>query len=802
MFWNYLIIGLRNLIKQKLLSIINIASLALGVASCLLIFLFIQDETSFDAFHDKKDRLYRLDEVQSFPGTNTQNVALSMPGMAPALKRDYSEIVDVTRFWGRGKRLFRHNDNRLLVEKTATVDSNFLELFDYQILEGDRTRALDEPFAIVLTESIAKSFFGSQNAMGQTLQFDTFEYQVTGIIEDVPENSHLQFDLLMSMATIISDNPQFNEQFGSNFLNTYVLFDNNVNISDFESKMPDFLSRCMPPDEDDQRDVNDYYKLFYQPLADVHLGSMDIEHDYNNYRKFNGAYLDIFKIVGLFILLIACINFMNLITARAARRGKEIGVRKTIGAFKSQLFGQFLTESFILTFVAFFLGIGLAFIFSPLLNQLMDRQLSMLYFVRHPLILVGSFGFVLILGLLASIYPSSYMASFDPIRAIQGSQVGRRKSMFQNALVILQFGLAIAMIICTIVVVKQLFFMQNRDLGFNKDHIVLVDMNGEANQVFETLKTELKANSTVLGVTASGQRLGNNFHQWGFKLQTDSIRGLTPSNVNVDYDYLDVYEIELLKGRGFDKERARDKDYAFVINESFAKEIGIEDPIGVNAGHSWYEDDSLGTIIGVAKDFNFNSLHYDINTLAMVVHPDWGYDELSVKINSRNIESAIQHIKSTWNRLVPSWPFQYSFLDEHFEELYTSERHMKSIVTIMAFLAILIACMGLFGLAAIHVEQRTKEIGLRKVLGATISQIMAHLSKHFVILVVIAFLIFSPLTWFFMSNWLNSYAERISMSPIIYLIGFLIALGIAFSTISVHTLRSALANPVDSLRDD
>ena len=345
MFWNYLKVALRNSWKNKLISFINIFSLALGIAACLIIYLFIQDERSFDAFHTKKDQIFRLNEVQSFPGTNTQNVALSMPGMGPEISKDYPEVKEYTRFWGRGRQLYEKGDKRFIIEKSVIVDSTFLEVFDFKLISGDRTMVLDEPYSIVINTEVATKFFGDDEPLGASLTWGEHEYKVTGVMEKVPENSHLQFDVLISMTTHTSEHPDFNSQFGSNYVVTYLVFDPNANIKAFEKKMPDFLSRSMPPDEGNTNDVNDYYKLYFQSLSDVHLASMNIEHDYHNYRKFNGTYLDVFSMVGLFILLIATFNFMNLITARASHRWKEIGVRKSIGALKSQLFTQFAVES-------------------------------------------------------------------------------------------------------------------------------------------------------------------------------------------------------------------------------------------------------------------------------------------------------------------------------------------------------------------------------------------------------------------------------------------------------------------------
>ncbi len=800
MLLNYIKLAFRFIRKSPLLSTINIFSLALGTAACILIFLFVHDERDFEGFHSQKNNIYRLNEIQSFPGTNTQHVALSMPGLGPNLQKDYPEVIQYTRFWSLNKRLFEKDDKRFMVEKPIFVDSTFLEMFDFPMISGDRETCLDEPFSIVLTESVAQMFFGKEDPLGSSLKLREDLFKITGVLEDAPENSHLQYEMLVSANTMLAQDPNFNNIFGNNFLHTYLLMEPNTDVEAFEAKMPQFLTRHMPPTPNNPSDVNDFYQLYLQPLQDVHLASMHVEHDYQNYRKFNGAYLDIFVIVGIFILLIAAVNFMNLVTARASHRWKEIGVRKTVGAQKKQLFSQFVTESVLLSFFAFIFGMALAAACSPMIEFWMGRKLSMLFFLENPLWLIAAFLVTLLLGFMAGIYPAIYLASFKTIKILKGGEVKTPKSIFRSSMVVLQFGLAVAMIISTLLVVQQLNYVQNKDIGFNKEQILLVDMDRTANQAFNALKEEMLKSSHVTGVTASGQRIGNNFHQWGFKIRTDSVRQMTPSNLNVDFDYLDVYGIRLKEGRGFSKDYATDDGLAFVVNEKFAEELDLENAVGTQAGHSWYPDDSLGTIIGVAEDFNFNSLHYEINTLAMVVHPDWGYDELSVKINSQNVEAAIADIERIWTKMVPAWPFDYSFLDEHFAELYRSDRQMRSVITIMAFLAIFIACMGLFGLAAISMEKRVKEIGIRKILGASLVNIMVHLSKQYALLVIIAFLIFSPLCWWFINRWLDNFAFRISISPLVFLLGFLLAFGIALVTISYHTLRLAKANPIESLR--
>jgi putative ABC transport system permease protein len=795
MIKNYFLIALRNIRQSPLYAFINIFSLAVGLASCMVIYLFIQDERSFDSFHAKKPSLYRLDEVQSFTGTNVQKVALSMPGMAPNMAREFPEVVNFTRFMCRTKQLVERDEKKVLLPNLATVDSTFLDMFDFEVLQGDRATALDAPYSIMVTEATALRFFPTVDAaMGESLKFNTKEYKITGILRNVPEQSHMQFDALVSMTTLTSENKQFNDRWGSNFLNTYLLLSPGADVKALNDKFPAFLRRHM-----DDPDINKFYVLFLQRLEDVHLASTDIEHDYNNYRKFNGSYLDVFSIVGIFILIIAGLNFMNLTTARASHRWKEIGVRKSVGAKKLQLFTQFIFESTLMAFFALVLAFVIDLLFTPVINALIDRQLSLMTLVNEPVNLFYLVGLTLGLGLLTGIYPSFYMTSFTMSKVLKGGQ-SASTSLFRNGLVVVQFGLALAMIVSTLIVVQQLSYMNNKDLGFNKDQMMLIDMNEEANQKFEMLRTELKRNTLVRGVTASGQRLGENFHQSGFKIKADTgVFNITPSNVNVDYEYLDVYGIKIKEGRTFSKDVITDKDMAFIINESFAKELGLKETVGTQAGHSWYHNDSLGTIIGVAHDFNFNSLHYKINTLQMSVHPEWGYDEMSVKIDGARAEEAIAFIKDLWDKNV-NYPFEYSFLDAHFERLYRSDNQMSSVVTIMAVLAILISCMGLFGLAAITTLRKTKEIGIRKALGATETQITVLLSKGFAILIVISFVISSPVTYWLLLKWLDSFAYRVEINPLLFLLGGFVALSIALLTIGYHTIRSARANPVKALR--
>ncbi|MFK7952404.1 MAG: FtsX-like permease family protein [Ekhidna sp.] len=794
MLKNYLKSAWRNLMKYKGFSTINILSLSLGMAACMVIFLFIKDELSFDGFNSKKESIYRLCEVQSFPGTNTQNVALSMSGMGPTMMEEFPEIENFTRYQVFGEQLFQVNDKKILIGGIAGVDYNFLEIFDYPLIHGDKTTALDEKWHVVISEELAIKLFGRVDVLGETFIANEDQHIVSGVMENVPDNSHLQFDFLINMKSINS-NADFDNFFGYNNINTYFVLNDAADLSSMAERYPQYMIDHI------SEDINDTYKLFLQPLADVHLASTDIEHDYNNHRKFNGAYIDIFILVGIFILIIATLNFMNLTTARASNRAKEVGVRKAIGAMKGQLFNQFIVESLLLSTLALAFAIIIAFLSLPLLNNLIDRQLDLLHLFTNLKIAVIIISSTFILGILAGLYPSLYLSSFRPVIVLKGFKSYEKKSYFRSSLIVIQFSLALGMIVCTLVVLQQLMFMKDTDIGFSKDHIVLVELNSEASGQYEQMKKRLQEESNILGVTASGQRLGNNFHQWGFKVLKDTgIVDVVPSNIYVDYDYLDVYDINLVAGRNFSRDFSTDEGNAYIINQAFADDLGFENAVGERAAHGWYADDSLGTIIGVTENFNFNSLHYQVNNLSIVVHSDWGYNEMSVKINGENVAQSIQDIERVYNEFVVDYPIKYEFLDDHIQKLYESDQQMGSVITIIAVLSIFIGCMGLFGLASISIQRRIKEVGIRKVMGASIIELMTILSKNFALMILIAFVIATPVTFVFLSSWLENFAYRIEINPLIFILGGFLALIIALSTISYHVLKAARANPVNSLK--
>jgi putative ABC transport system permease protein len=540
------------------------------------------------------------------------------------------------------------------------------------------------------------------------------------------------------------------------------------------------------------------YQLYLQPLHDVHLGSMQVTHDYNNWQKFDGKYIFVFSLLAIFVLIIAAINFMNLSTARSASRSKEVGVRKAIGAHHTQLARQFLGESILLSFIALLFAVIIAESALPLLNAISRRALELKLF-DDPSLLPGMIGFTFLLGLVAGFYPALFLSSFQAVEVLKERMpAGGRKAGLRNVLVVAQFAIAIALIAGTALTVRQFRFMRDRDPGFQRDQIVLLKMNETSNRKYELLKEEFLRNAAVLAVTASGQRLGNNIHQNSARTKGDSAEiSLSPSHLHVAQNFIEFYGLEMVAGRAFFEQIPTDKRFAYIVNEALVKDLGWKEPLGKQFGVSW--EDTLGTVIGVVKDFNFNSLHHKIQPL-YISSQNWGYDEMSVKISPQNLGAALSHLEEKWNTHVPDRPFQYMFLDEHFAALYLSDKQVSQIVGVIAGLAIFTACLGLFGLAAITTEQRTKEIGIRKVLGASLLSLIALLARNFARLVLIAFFIAAPAAYFIMQSWLQNFVYRIDIGWWVFALAGGLALFIALLTVSAQAIKAALANPVEALR--
>ena len=799
MIKNYLKIAWRNIWKNKVFSAINIIGLSVGMAACIVIMLFVSYEKSFDNFHTKN--IYRLNEVQTIGAEGaTQKVALSMFPMGPTLRQEFPEIKNFTRVHWVTKYQLTQNEKKIFVPQAFFVDSTFLKIFDFKVIKGDKVTGLLKPHTALITEETAKKLFGDADPIGKRITHygdDTVAFAITGVIENVPKNSQLQFDALFSFSSIYQ--PWMFTNWGGNWLNTYMELAPGTNPVALEAKFPAYLKRHL------KGDGWKYYKLFTLPLKDVHANSADIGLDYINYQKFDKKSTNLFAIIALIVLVIACVNFINLSTAHSAERAKEVGIRKSIGAYRFQLAIQFLGETVMISFIALIFSVILVELSLPYINQLSDRDISFNLFGSIGTLVSVLAGTVLI-GILSGIYPAIYLSSFQAIRVLKGSiQVGKNKGAMRNVLVVTQFSSAIFLMIATVFVLKQLSFMQKQDPGYVRDQIVNIPLDGVTTKKYDVFRNQLLGSTLVSGVTASQDILGSHLDQTGvtFKPANGPKQNLGTTLLVVDTNYLSLYNIKLAAGKNFSSEKVPD-GRQYIVNEALVKELLKDHPkypmsslLGAQFGF-----DSLGTIVGIAKNFNFNSLQYKIEPMFLVRARGWGFRDISIKIKGSNTAAAIAFIKSKWDSVYPDYPFEYQFLDDHFNEVYKADSQKSQIVGILAGLAIFISCLGLFGLASYSAGKRVKEIGVRKVLGASVQNIVLLLSTNFLRLVLLANLIAWPIAWYFMHTWLQDFAYRIDIQWWVFLIAGIASILIAFFTVSYQSIKAAVANPVKSLRSE
>jgi putative ABC transport system permease protein len=799
MFRIYLRSAFRNLDRNRTYSFLNIFGLATGMAACIVILLFVFYEKSFDSMHHKN--IYRLNTVQKFTSTATSGkIAATMFPMGPTLKDEFPEVLNYSRVDLNNQYEMTYGEKRVFFPQTYFVDTAFLRMFDFPLLKGNRQVALQKPNSIVLTESAARTLFGNADPIGKTVSHfgdDTLLFTVTGILKDVPANSQFQFDALQSFNTVYK--PDWMNRWGDLGVNTYVELAPHTDMAALEKKFPAYLKKHPVGDK------QIHYELFLLPLRDVHANTVDFSDDNINFQKFDKRYTHIFMALALLVLLIACINFMNLSTARSAERGKEVGIRKSIGALRSQLGVQFLVETVLLSLIALVIALGLVSLVLPYIDKLSGRNLSPIFFM-HPGLLVAVFIGTILLGVLSGLYPAIYLSSFQPVKVLKGGgDTGKSKGTFRNILVVGQFASAIFLMIATILIFRQLNYMRNQDPGFDRDQVITIRLHGITIRKYALLKEELSASPLVAGVTGAWDQLGSHWGELGFGFWPGNgpMRVLFTPGIFVDPDYLSVYKIQLAAGRNFSREKyalARE----FIINETLGRELLKDQPgmplsslIGKHFG-----GDTTGSIVGVSKDFNFNSLHYKIEPMFLGNATTWGFSTMSVKINGRQSSQAIAFIQSTWKKVFPEYPFNYQFLDDHFKEIYRTDAQISRMVAIMAGLAILISCLGLFGLASFSTEKRTKEIGIRKILGASIKDVVFLLSRHFIVLVLIANLIAWPLAWLALHQWIQNYAYRVAISWWVFVLAGLAALLIALATVSFQAINTALSNPVKALRTE
>jgi putative ABC transport system permease protein len=793
MIRNYFKIAFRNLWRHKAFSFINILGLTVGITAFFLIFMYVKFELSYDSFHSKADRIYRIVCDIKTP-TETINASGPSWAVAPHVKNEFPEIESAVRI-DNASLLVRRGDIKFQEDHTLFADSSFFHVFDFKLLKGNPKTALKEKFSIVLTETAAKKYFGKEDPLGKAvlLTDGSFNATITGIMQDLPENSLVKADMLVSMTTLTQEfNKGLDDQWGNYSDKAFLLLKPGTNAKALQAKLPAFLVKR---NGDEMKQLQMYPTLFLEPLKDIYLYS---SRDGSKTGNITNVY--IFSIVAVFILLIACFNFVNLTTARSAERAKEVGIRKVVGALKTQLARQFIGESIILCIISFILSVGLSALLLPLFNQLSGKIISPGIF-SHPSYLLILFVIALGVGILAGLYPALVLSSFQPVMVLKGRFATSLKgTILRKGLVVAQFTISIALIIATIVVYNQMNYMRSQDLGFSKDQKMILDTHGDS--LKNTLKQEIAALPNVISTSMAGSVPGGG--NPGAYSKVENLKGdMQIANLDlyfVDFDYIPQYKMKVLAGRAFSREFGTDTTKAMVVNEAAMKLFGYSSPQQI-IGKKFDQWGRTGMVIGVVKDFHFRSLQEVIKPLSIRIEPN-GCDLISINISSKNIPATIAAVEKKWKTLIPKRPFSYYFLDEFFDKQYRSEDRFGRLFLNFAILAIFISCLGLLGLASYSTMQRTKEIGVRKVMGASVGNIVNLLSKDFLQLVIISFVIAAPVAWYFMFQWLKGFAYRTNIGWWIFAAAGITALLIALLTVSFQAIKAAIANPVKSLRTE
>lgn len=799
MYKNYIKIAWRNILSNRLFSFINIIGLAIGIACCSIIYLYVNYELSYDKYHENGDRVFRVTTLLKDP-KKQDHFAPSSPMMAVRIKTNFPEVSKYFRM-NESKSMIAFGEKKIYDTKIKYADSTFFDFFSFKPIEGQTKNALTNPYTIVLTTSTAKKYFGEEKALGKIMQLgDTVNLTVTAVIEDIPQNTHFKSDAFISRSTLNelkkSDSTWVRDHEENWFYcdsYSYILLNKNVNYKTLEPKINAMMDREMA---EIRKQVGMSFNIVLQPIQDIHLKS-NLDAEIKDSNNGDIVYVYIFIGAALLILLIACCNFINLSTARSLNRSKEIGLRKVIGATRAQLIGQFLGESLVFSTIATIISILLVLIALPVFNDFLGTEIKM------DLSLIALYmGLILIIGFLAGLYPALLMSSFKPIQSLKGKiSHGFSDIFFRKSLVVFQFTIAIVLIISTTLILQQLNFIQSRNIGMKKDQIVSIELKAADNEKATVILDELKRNTAVINGSV------NSFSFKGVSNITMLPEGFAENEMTssavltVDENFIDTYEIAMIEGRNFSKSFPTDAKEAFIINEAAVKAFGWKTPklaIGKKIGWGGMKD---GKVIGVMKDFNYASLHENIKPLVIHIFPQWS-NSISLKLKTDDLTNTMAAIESKWKTLAPHSPFKYDFNEEEFNSLYQSEINMRSILGVFTFLSVLVACLGLFGLAAFSIKQRFKEIGIRKVLGSSTVGIIKLISKDFLKLVIISFLIAAPLAWYGMNKWLQDYAYKISISWWVFFAAGAMALLIAFLTVAFQAIKAANANPVKSLRTE
>lgn len=784
MFKNYLKIAFRNIKRYKVFSFINIAGLAIGMAACILILLWVQDELNYDRFHKNVNHLYRI--FAEFTYANESWPVTPIP-LAPALKKDFPEIIDAVRF--RPYSTLIASDETKFNQRGAFVDPTFLTTFAFPLVKGNAATAFTDPASIVITKALSEKLFGQENPIGKALRINNeFDCKISGVLKNITTNSHLQFDFLLSF-DIFLKMERDTENWERFHLSTYVMLHKNARVDKVAKKLTGLMNKHNP-----ENDI----QLHLQSLTRIHLYNL------NGGGRIDSIY--IFSAIAVFILMIACINFINLTTARSSTRFKELGVRKVTGAGKWDFIRQFMGESFLLSLIAFIIAIILVFLILPAFNHLTGKILA-LDFIKNGNAIIGLISILVFTSIIAGSYPIFYFTSLKPIALIKTSSrpVVKKDSStsLRKSLVVLQFSISIFLIIATLVIAEQLGFIQNKNLGYESEQVLYLPLKGTMKKNYQAIKNELLRDKNILNVAGTSGMLVDyisSFDGFDWEGKTPDKRLSMVLGV-VDIDYIQTLKMAMAAGRNFSHDYPSDATSGFLVNESAVKAMAIDSPIGKRFVFEGHQGRREGTIIGVVKDFHFQSLHNTIEPLVMMVDVDrFNYLCLRIQTTDGQLSETIKNLERSWMQFAPGYPFEYTFLDEEFAEMYQSEQQTEKIFGYFTFWAIFISGMGLFGLAAFAIERRKKEIGIRKVLGASVSGIIGLLSQEFVILVLISNVIAWPLAYYGANKWLQNFAYHIHLSWLYFAISGTGALLIAIVVVSFQSLKVAVTNPIESLR--
>jgi putative ABC transport system permease protein len=804
MIKNFFKIALRNLWRDKFFSLLNISGLAIGIACCLLIMTYVNYELSFDKHFDNSENIYRVVIEGRFNGRDFTGVQLPAPA-GPTFREQIPGVSERLRFRNAGNWVVKYDEKVFNENRVVFADETFFDVFSVPLLIGNPEDVLLNKNTLAMSESMAAKYFGDEDPIGKILRFDNrLDFEVRGVYADIPDNTHFHFDMILSF---ITREDEYNaQQWLNQNWETYLTLEENVTAEQVNLAMNEIavdkmgveLKQYLDMTFEQFKSGGNSFEYFLQPLSDIHLRS-------DNYGGFEPeadiTYVYIFTAIAAFILIIACINFMNLSTARSANRAKEVGIRKVMGSYRSQIISQFIAESVLITFIAGLIGLGAATLLIPSFNGFADRQMALDFMANLPLVMIGS----VIVGFLAGLYPAFFLSAFSPAKVLKGNlSLGMKSGGLRKVLVSFQFFISILLIIATFSILNQLSYIQNKKLGFQKDQVLIVHnayMLRENREAFRNavLESPEVRNASFSGfLPTSSNRSSTVFFP---DAVIDQERGVVSQNWRVDYEYLDVFGLELADGRFFSKEYGTDS-LAMVINETAAKLFGITSLEGAIIGD--FNDDASAleryTVIGIVEDFHFESLRDEIGPVIMRLGNSTGY--MSMRLNAEDYEATMNRVETSWDELAPGQPFEYSFLDDRFTNMYEAESKLGDIFSVFAGLAIIIACLGLFGLAAFTAQQKTKEVGIRKVLGASMVQLIYLMSREVSVLILISFVVASALGWLGVNWWLQTFTYRPPVNIGIFLLAGLGAFLIALLTMSYQSVKVAVANPVKALRNE